>query len=210
MKTVLCFGDSNTWGYDPSTGGRYPKTDRWVGVLAQALGPGFDVIAEGQNGRTTVFSDPVEGGHKSGLAYLPACLESCKPVDLVVIMLGTNDMKARFAATPGDIASGAAHLVARVQQSDAGPEGGAPRVLLLAPPPIAKLSEFGEMFEGAQAKSCLLGARYREVAAGLGCEFLDTSTVVRSSDLDGIHLDAGDQRKLGQAVAARVKALLGP
>ena len=93
---ILCFGDSNTWGYVPLTVDRYPESVRWTGVMAQALGAGFRIIEEGQNGRTTVWDDPLEGDNKNGLRYLPACLESHHPLDLVIIMLGTNDLKARW------------------------------------------------------------------------------------------------------------------
>ncbi len=92
MKTVLCFGDSNTWGYDPDASLaspfpiRHPHDVRWTGVLARELGAGWRVIEEGQNGRTTVFEDP-HTPHRKGLDYLPAALESHKPLDAVVLML---------------------------------------------------------------------------------------------------------------------------
>jgi lysophospholipase L1-like esterase len=102
IKTVLCYGDSNTWGSDPETGERFAPEVRWPGVLRQALGEGYWVVEEGLNGRTTVRDDPIEGAHKNGRTYLPACLEFHKPIDLVLIMLGTNDLKARFAASASD------------------------------------------------------------------------------------------------------------
>ncbi|MGA2640810.1 MAG: GDSL-type esterase/lipase family protein, partial [Spirochaetia bacterium] len=105
MREILCFGDSNTWGYDPVTQGRFPGDVRWTGVLQAALGPGFRVIEEGLNGRTTVWEDPVEGD-KMGKRHLPPCLESQAPLDLVVLMLGTNDTKERYSAPPADIAAG--------------------------------------------------------------------------------------------------------
>ena len=107
MKTILCYGDSNTWGYDPVSQDRYPPTQRWVSVLARELGPEYQVIAEGLNGRTTVWPDPVEGEHKNGKAYLLPCLESHHPLDLVVLMLGTNDLKHRFGLSAWDIARAA-------------------------------------------------------------------------------------------------------
>ncbi|UCH26285.1 MAG: SGNH/GDSL hydrolase family protein [Trueperaceae bacterium] len=208
MKTVLCYGDSNTWGYDPATAERFSFDDRWTGVLRRKLGPAYHVVEEGLNGRTTVWDDPIEE-HKNGKTYLSPCLTSHKPIDLVTIMLGTNDLKMRFSLPAGDIARGAAALVDTVQKSDTGPGGKAPQVLLMAPPPVARLSEFAEMFEGAEAKSKRFGEYYRQRAEELGCAFLDTGTVIRSSDLDGIHFELGEHRKLGQAVAARVRQLLG-
>ena len=109
MKSVLCFGDSNTWGYDPDASLaspfpiRHPHDVRWTGVLARELGAGWRVIEEGQNGRTTVFEDPLTP-HRKGLDYLPAALESHKPLDAVVLMLGTNDLKVIFSAPANQIA----------------------------------------------------------------------------------------------------------
>lgn len=206
MKTILCYGDSNTWGYHPATKERYSRTERWVGVLRQELGDDYEVIAEGLNGRTTVWDDPIEG-YKNGKEQLIPILTSHKPVDLVTILLGTNDLKRRFGLGAFDIAEGAGTLVEMVQKSNCGPGDSAPHVLLIAPPPLAKLTEFAEMFEGGADKSRQLGHHYRRVAQELGCEFLDAGTVIISSDLDGIHLDASEHKKLGLAVATRIKEI---
>jgi lysophospholipase L1-like esterase len=156
-KTVLCYGDSNTWGYNPKTGQRYGRDERWPGVLRKELGQGYLVVEEGLNGRTTVWDDPIEG-HKNGKTYLIPCLETHKPIDLVIVMLGTNDLKMRFSVSAFDIANGAGVLVDIVQKSAAGPQDKAPEVLLLAPPPVVKLKGgFAEMFAGAEPKS----ARFR-------------------------------------------------
>ena len=208
MKTILCYGDSNTWGYNPVDAGRYPRDVRWTGVVARELGPDYQVIEEGLNGRTTVWDDPIEG-YKNGHDYLIPCLETHKPVDLVVLMLGSNDLKMRFSLPAYDIANGAGVLVGVIQQSTTGPGNSAPQVLLMAPPPVARLTDFAEMFEGATAKSKKFAEHYRRVADERGCEFLDTGTVIVSSDLDGIHFDPPEHRKLGLAVAKRVKELLG-
>lgn len=115
MKHILCFGDSNTWGYIPGSGGqRYDLDQRWTGILQQELGVGTRVIEEGLNGRTTLWEDPTVPLRRSGLAWLPACLDSHRPLDLVVLMLGTNDLKVQFALTPEEIAFGAARLVREV------------------------------------------------------------------------------------------------
>lgn len=208
MRTVLCYGDSNTWGYDPSTGGRYLRDARWPGVLRRELGEGYEVIEEGLNGRTTVWDDPIEG-YKNGRTYLIPCLQTHKPIDLVVVLLGTNDLKMRFSVSAFDIANGAGVLVDVVKQSAAGPSGQAPQVLLIAPPPVALLTDFAEMFEGAEAKSVRFAEHYRRVAAERGCTFLDAGEVIVSSDLDGIHLEGGEHAKLGEAVARKVRAILG-
>ena len=208
MRRILCFGDSNTWGYDPATQERFDEATRWTGVLQAALGREYAVIEEGLNGRTTVWNDPIEG-HKNGHDYLVPCLESHRPLDLVVLMLGTNDLKRRFSLSAYDIAQGVAVLLRAVSYSAAGRDGQPPRVLLLAPPPTAKLSDFAEMFEGAGPKSLLLGQHYRAVAEPYHAAFLDTATVVRTSDIDGIHLEAAEHAKLGRAVAHEVLALVG-
>ena len=158
-KTILCYGDSNTWGWNPATQSRYVRDERWPGVLRQELGEGYLVIEEGLNGRTTVWDDPIEG-YKNGKEYLIPCLETHKPIDLVIIMLGTNDLKARFSVPACDVAAGAGVLVDIIAKSETGPGDGAPQVLLIAPPPIAKLSEFAEMFEGGAAKSRMLSIRW--------------------------------------------------
>ncbi len=209
MKTVLCYGDSNTWGSDPETGERFAPDVRWPGVLRRSLGEGYWVIEEGLGGRTTVRDDPIEGAHKNGRTYLRACLESHKPIDLVTIMLGTNDLKARFAASASDIAQGAASLAGEALRSGCGPGGGAPVVVLISPPALGRLTDMAEMFEGATEKSRLFPEHYRRFSEQQGCGFLDASEVIASSDIDGIHLEAAEHRKLGEAVAARVRSDLG-
>jgi lysophospholipase L1-like esterase len=207
VKTILCYGDSNTWGYDPETGERFPPDVRWTGVLASELGDGYSVIEEGLNGRTTVRDDPIEE-HKNGREYLRPCLASHQPLDLVVIALGVNDLKTRFSASASDVAEGASALVEIAQRSDAGPNGRTPEVLLVTPPAVGTLTELAEMFEDAWSKSRNFPTHYRRVAEKTGCAFLDASDIVVSSDLDGIHLERTEHAKLGAAIAAKVRDLL--
>lgn len=209
MRTILCYGDSNTWGSDPETGERFPEDVRWPGVLRQVLGDKYRVIEEGLSGRTTVRDDPIEGDHKNGRTYLVACLESHKPVDLVTLMLGTNDLKERFGASASDIAQGAASLADMILRSGCGPGGGAPVVVLISPPAVGALTDMAQMFEGAREKSRQFPEYYGRFAEQYGCEFFDASGVIVSSDTDGIHLDTGEHRKLGEAVAALVEEILG-
>ena len=206
MKTILCYGDSNTWGYNPATQARFSRDEGWAGVLRLALGDAYLVIEEGLNGRTTVWDDPIEG-YKNGKEYLIPCLTTHKPLDLVIILLGTNDLKKRFSLSAYDIANGAGVLVDVVQKSDTGPDDKAPQLLLLAPPPIARLTEYAEMFEGAEAKSRKFSEHFRRVAEEYGCQLLDTADIIVSSDIDGIHFEADEHRKLGQAVADRVRGM---
>ncbi len=207
MYELMCFGDSNTWGYSPISKERFPWDKRWTGVLQKELGAGCRVIEEGLNGRTTVWEDPVEGD-KNGKRHLVPCLESQAPLDLVVLMLGTNDTKKRYSAPSSDIAQGVGVLIDIIQKSAAGRAGKAPAVLLLAPPPFGRLTEFADMLEGGAEKARSLGPLYRQVAAAHGCAFFDTSAVIKSSDLDGIHLEESEHAKLGRAVAVEVRKIL--
>lgn len=211
MRTILCYGDSNTWGCIPLTGDRYPENIRWPGVLRKELGQDYQVIEEGLNGRTTVWEDPLSGGYRNGKEYLIPCLESHRPLDLVIIMLGTNDLKACFSLTAYDIAAGAAVLVDLVLKSGTGQDGHPPNVLLIAPPPVHENSEvvFAEAFKGAREKSLRLGAEFHQVASERGCLFLDAGKIVNSSQLDGIHLEAKEHRKLGTRIAELIRDELG-
>jgi lysophospholipase L1-like esterase len=207
MPVILAFGDSNTWGSDPATGARFSRAQRWPAVMQRELGSEFEVIAEGLRGRTTVHDDPIEP-YRSGADALPACLISHAPIDLVLLALGCNDLKKRFSLTAFDIAEGAARLIFLVRAYGEGPDGGAPKILLVAPPPLAKLTAYAEMFEGGTEKSHLLSQRYREIAAQEGVAFLDAGAVIRCSDLDGIHYEADQHALLGRAAAEAVRGAL--
>ena len=136
MKTILCYGDSNTWGYNPDGSGRYPKHIRWTTVLQKELGDSFDVISEGLNGRTTVWDDPVRalgGEHRNGKKYLLPCLNTHKPIDLVILFLGSNDLKPRYNVTSIEIAQGVEMLVNIIKKSDTGPNMTSPEILVIIP-----------------------------------------------------------------------------
>jgi lysophospholipase L1-like esterase len=208
LRRVLCYGDSNTWGYEPATGERFPEGVRWPGVLQKVLGEGFRVIEEALNGRTTVHEDPVEE-NRNGRSYLRPCLESHAPLDLVVIALGVNDLKARFGLSASDVADGVGALATIAKTSGAGPGGGAPEVLIVVPPPIGQLTDATQMFRGAEEKSRGFSEQYRRVARQRGCALLDAGEVVVPSGADGIHLEAAEHRKLGEAVGACVREILG-
>ena len=211
MKNILCYGDSNTWGYNAAAGDRFPADIRWTGILKNALGEGHNVIEEGLNGRTTVFDDPIED-HRNGKDYLIPCLMSHKPLDLVIIMLGTNDLKKRFSLPACDIAAGAGVLVDIVLRSGAGENGKAPKVLLISPIGVGsgiKESYFDEMFGG---ESSIKTAKefayyYKRVAEQYGCEFMNAAEIAVPSPADAIHMEAGEHKKLGEAVAKKVKAI---
>jgi lysophospholipase L1-like esterase len=218
MKSILCYGDSNTWGYNPVSGKRHNYENRWTSIMQKKLGDEYLVIPEGLNGRTTVWEDPIEL-HKNGAAYLPPCLESHKPLDLVIIMLGTNDLKQRFSLPAVDIAAGVGVLVDIVKKSGCGPvspdkntENGdavsSPEVLVLIPPEVRKLSNFAEMFTGAREKSLKFPAAYASMAEERGVSFLDIGRDVRFSDADGIHFEPDQLLILGEMIAEKVKQFL--
>ena len=210
MKTILCFGDSNTWGYRPDGTSRFDWEVRWHGVLQKELAGFARVIEEGLNARTTVFDDPVEGVSvcRNGSRHLPILLETHRPLDLVVIFLGVNDQKRRFNATPFDIAQGASQLVGMVQRSLARTDDKSPQVLLVCPPPIRVLTALAGLFEGAIDKSPELAGHYAYQASRSGCEFLDAGEIVSLSPLDGIHLDEEAHGILGAKVAELARTIL--
>lgn len=208
MRTLLLFGDSNTHGTLPLPElgqlGRYGRDERWSGQLARLL-PDWEVIAEGQPGRTTLHDDPVEGAHRNGLTVLPALLESHRPVDVVLVMLGTNDLKERFSVNSGDIALSLERLVREILASGAGPDEGAPGVLLVCPPPIEEVGCLAGMFAGGAAKSRALAVEVQAAAARQGVPFLDAGEVVRVSPIDGIHYGPEANPALAEAFAKAIK-----
>lgn len=211
-KTVMCFGDSNTYGAIPTlarTGRhRFAPDRRWPGVMRKGLGAGWDVIEEGHPGRTTVHEDPIEGPHKSGIKALPVLLETHMPLDAIVLALGTNDLKHRFSLTPNDVADSIEVLVRLIQRSEAGDGGAAPKVLVVAPPPLLEVDWFGQMFLGGAEKSKHLGRLFREAAKRSGVAFLDAGALIESSTVDGIHFESDAHRVLGTEIAKAVQALM--
>lgn len=183
-------------------GRRFDRATRWPSVLAAALGPDWDVIAEGLPGRTTVHDDPIEGAHRNGLTVLPAIVESHRPVDVAVLMLGTNDLKQRFSLTGFDIARSAGRLVEVMLAS-----GHVRQVLWVCPPPVVETGCLAEMFQGAEARGRSVADWSRQFAAELGVSFLNAGALIAVDPLDGVHLNAAAHGILGEAIAAQVRAL---
>ena len=202
MKTVLCYGDSNTYGYNPENGLRYPGDIRWTGRLQILLGKDFHVVEEGCNGRTTVFTDPVEGW-KNGLSYLRPCLNTHKPVDVVILMLGTNDLKKIYQAAPEQIAAGAATLVDVIQEFTLEKQKYVPKILLVSPPEIGANignSPFSGSFqEDAVPRSRALSPLFHRVAEDKHCIFFDAASVIEPSREDSVHLSADSHAILSRA-----------
>jgi lysophospholipase L1-like esterase len=206
-RTIVCFGDSNTHGANPSAPGRHPRAVRWPRVMEAALGEGYEIIEEGLNGRCTVWDTPIEKG-RNGLDYLFPCLKSHAPVDLVTIMLGTNDLKRNYGNTAAEIAIGAARLVDEARSTLAGPNDTSPKVVLVSPAPIGPITAQSEMwgFGVAIETSRQLAGMYEIVAQDHGAGFFDAGSVTQVSPDDGVHLDPAACASLGAAMAEVVRA----
>ncbi|MBP1850028.1 SGNH/GDSL hydrolase family protein [Rhizobium halophytocola] len=211
MKSVLCYGDSLTWGYDPENLGRHALEDRWPSVLQRALGAGVNVIAEGLNGRTTAYDDYLADAERNGVKLLPSVLETHAPLDLVVIMLGTNDMKRGVAGTAMDAVKGMDRLVKLIRHHEWAFGYEVPDVLLVSPPAICETANapFSAMFQGAIGESAMMASLYRDLADETGCGFYDAGSVAKTTPLDGIHLDADNTRAIGRGLEPVVRMMLG-
>lgn len=193
-KTILCFGDSNTHGYNSSNNGRFTEEERWTCLLSKYLEDNYSLKEEGLSGRTTVFSDPLFEG-LDGISYISPCLMTHEPIDLLIIMLGTNDTKERFSATPQNIARGLERLTQKAI-STTGAWHSKPNILLIAPPPIEKGYEntdvSRDMGQGCAEKSEMLSSLYKEVSERNGCYFLDAASI------EGIHMYPYDYMHLSK------------
>lgn len=206
MINILCFGDSNTFGTNPK-GGRHSLNTRWPGRLKSLLGSEYYVIEEGMGGRTTVWDDPLEPG-RCGIQALPMCLQSHKPLDLVILSLGTNDCKAHFNASPRVIARGMENLCRAVQRFDYGDGYKIPKILVVSPIHIGEDAEhcpYISFDATSPAKSRLLAPLYKEAAKTCGCLFYDASAVAGPSSLDQLHMDAKSHGALAEGIAGIVK-----
>jgi lysophospholipase L1-like esterase len=209
MKQILCYGDSNTWGADPADDSRrFEWPVRWPGVLQRELGDGCHVVEDGLGGRTTVYDGKLLP-YRSGIALFAPALECHAPLDVVVLMLSTNDISYPHISA-AQAADGAAELAHLVQRCELGPGAAAPKVLLVCPPPVGPFEDNRrpELWTGADVKSRALPREFARVAAALDVPWLDAGEVITTSALDGWHLEASQHELLGVAVAARVRELL--
>jgi lysophospholipase L1-like esterase len=215
QKSILCYGDSLTWGWIPVMEGaptlRYPFNKRWTGAMAAHLGDGYYIIEEGLSARTTCLDDPNDP-RLNGSAYLPSSLASHLPLDLVIVMLGTNDTKSYFRRTPYEIATGMAKLVGQIYASAGGVGAAypAPKILVVAPPPLAPMPHpfFDGMFEGGHEKTTALAGQYRAMADFMKVSFFDAGSVVSTDGCDGIHFTVENNLTLGKTLAAKVVEVL--
>jgi lysophospholipase L1-like esterase len=207
MPVLLCFGDSNTWGTRPMAHAddvrRLPADERWPGVLKAGLGPEWQLVEEGLPGRTLCHDDPVEGDDRNALRLLRAVMESHRPIDRMIVMLGTNDCKARFEATPERIRAGL-HGVVDFVVDAALPGMPAPRLLLVSPAPLRERGWLAQRFNGGERLAARIAGCVAEVAARRGVDHFDAGTVASVDAVDGIHLDPPSHRALGEALRAWV------
>jgi len=211
MKTVLCFGDSLTWGYNAEGPSRHAYQNRWPSVLQAALGDGVKIVAEGLNGRTTAFDDHLAGEDRNGARILPTLLGTHAPLELIVIMLGSNDMKPWIHGNPLAARQGMARLVKIVRGHPYPLEAEAPEILLVSPPSFSRTenANFARTFTGGGEVSRELAEQYATLADELGCGFFDAGSVAETTPLDGVHLDAENTRRIGEAIAPVVRVMLG-
>ncbi|MEP0074300.1 MAG: SGNH/GDSL hydrolase family protein [Marinomonas sp.] len=208
MATILCYGDSLTWGSIPN-GGRYPKHLRWPSMLNDLLGHRHEVINFGLPGRTTLWNDPFLEG-RNGLAYLQAALETFGPIDVLILMLGTNDLKRHFNVGAYEAAKGIEKLIerARMPNSHGFPT---PTPVVVAPPNIlSPMGSLAENFDGAIEKSQYFHQHYQDMAIHNNCLFLNSAGILQPSEVDGVHLDSSANEQLARALFDLLKPHIKP
>lgn len=210
MKTILCYGDSLTWGYDAEGPSRHVYENRWPSVLQAELGSGVKVIAEGLNGRTTVFDDHTVSADRNGVRLLPTFLDTHSPIDLLILFLGANDMKPWIAGRAVAARFGMESLVIAAKSFPYDFGFTAPEILIVSPPALTATdnADFAEMFSAIEESRKLAGA-YRRLAEQQGCAFFDAGSVAQTTPLDGVHLDPENTRAVGKGIAPIARRLLG-
>ncbi len=211
MPILMTFGDSNTHGTPPiiqrGVYARYDAATRWPTRAAAQLGPDWALVEEGLPGRTTCFDDPAMGAHMNAVIGMRIALNSHGPLDYMTLMLGTNDVKTRFGASPAQIVAGIAGLVDMALSPEMATRHPALKLLLIAPPPVQELGPLTAEFIGASEKSRALAPLLQSYAAARGVGFLDAGTVLQTSPIDGIHFAPEGHAALAKAVAKALTTL---
>ncbi len=210
MKTILAFGDSLTWGFIAGTRARHPFDVRWPNALAAGLDGKARVIEEGHNGRTTVFDDPTTFDDRNGSKALPILLSTHQPLDLVIILLGTNDLKFANRCRAFDASMGMARLVEIVQTFRFNADYRTPEILVMSPPHLVPTTDewFNDLWGHAREESKLFAQHYARVAKEAGVHFFDAGSVAKADATDGGHLDAANTTAIGTALVPVVKRIL--
>ena len=211
MKTVLAFGDSLTWGSSPRDGLRHPRADRWPVVLEEGLGGRAEVITDALRGRTTAYDEHLADCDRNGARLLPTSLYAHAPLDLVILMLGANDLKPHVAGSALAAMQGMRRCVTIVQNHVARAGDTRPDVLVVAPPPLCETAnaEFAAMFADRVEQSRMVASLYRDLADEAEVGFFDAGTVAVSDPADGVHLDAKNTAAIGTALVPIVSVMLG-
>jgi lysophospholipase L1-like esterase len=199
---ILVYGDSLTWGRNPENRERHAKADRWPSVLQDELGGEVSVIAEGLPGRTTIFDDLTGSVDKNGSRCLPVLLATHEPLDLIVLMLGSNDLKPAICGSVAGVAVGLERLVNIIRSFAFQTRNTVPEILLVSPP-VFCVTASGEGPRAGRnvAESLKLAPAISAICERLDCLFLDAAQVATSSPIDGVHLDVANTRAIGSAVA---------
>lgn len=218
QKTILCYGDSNTWGYKPQSNHtlpmvRYARNIRWPGALQRLLGESYYVVEEGLNSRTTNLDYPPPPD-RNGKTYLAPCLYSHAPIDLVILALGGNDTKTYFNRSAEDIKSGLAELIAIIKTSQYGTDcTQPPRILIIsAAIPLPSVESYVDengiaYLKGSVKKSQQLVELYADLAKEKECHFLDLSKEVIPSEIDGVHFDDIAHKKYAEIVGQKIRQI---
>lgn len=210
MKNILCFGDSNTFGWDPDRLTRFEKNRRWTGILAGLLGNSYYVIEEGLGGRTFGFDDPELPG-RNAAEYLLPCVLSHQPLDLVIMMLGTNDLKACFSPTLDQISRKLEHLIRILKNPEIWDNKRPPQILIVSPvwfgnhlpeTPFHRIfcPDSVEMSHDLAETLCRTAGKY-------GCEFMDAALYAKASQADAIHMDVENHGKLARAIFEKLRKI---
>ncbi|BEU03594.1 arylesterase [Agarivorans sp. OAG1] len=202
INKVLCFGDSNTWGYSPTTGQRMPASRRWPVIMGNLLGETYQMIEAGQPGRTT-FPSSSSFGLSSGIDALLQDTQKHQP-DCLVLMLGTNDFYPEFQLAAEQISDNLERMLVELNQHCVKRGITSPKVLLLAPPAIDETGPFGQHFKGSQAKSQQLAGLLKAKAKRLSCAFFDVNSIIKLEQQDGVHLSPEQHKQLAEALAEKL------
>lgn len=211
MINILCYGDSNTWGYDPATQTRFSNNIRWTGVLQNLLGNNFNIIEEGLNGRTTNIKEREEHAlgyyrdFRSSMDLVSILIETNSPIDLVVVMLGTNDLKNNFNQSSDDISTNMKLVCEAIINND---YFNSKTIILVSPTHINESSpNLLDSFIGTAEKSKFLAKLYKKIADDLDLFFMDASQSVKTNQIDGLHWDAMQHSDFANSIFNKIKSI---